>query len=180
MKLVGVSGSLIGEKTSKAVHEVLQAAKAIEPSISTELVDLKEYEVEFVKGTPLSYYNADTVKVVNTVLSADFLVIGTPIYQASIPGALKNLFDHLPMDAFKSKVTGMVTTGGTDKHYLVMEYQLKPILTYLKGIAPLGNVFVHNSDFDVHNEIVTADVNSRIKKLAEEMIYLQKGISVGS
>ncbi|PLR87771.1 hypothetical protein CVD23_00905 [Bacillus sp. V33-4] len=177
MKLVGVSGSLIGSKTSKAVHEVLWAAKSIDSSIDIELVDLKDYEVEFVKGTPLSYYNEDTVKVVNTVLSADFLVIGTPIYQASIPGALKNLFDHLPMEAFKSKVTGMVTTGGTDKHYLVMEYQLKPILTYLKGVVPLGNVFVHNSDFDEHSEIVTADVNSRIKQLAEEMIFLQKTLS---
>ncbi|NHM30645.1 NADPH-dependent FMN reductase [Neobacillus terrae] len=177
MKLVGVSGSLIGSKTSKAVFEVLQAAKAIDPSIEIELIDLKDYEVEFVKGTPLSYYNNDTVKVVNTVSTADFLVIGTPIYQASIPGALKNLFDHMPMDVFKNKVTGMITTAGTDKHFLVQEFQLKPILTYLKGVVPSANVFVHNNDFNENNEITNPEVNNRIRLLADEMIFLQKSLS---
>ncbi|WP_040205979.1 NADPH-dependent FMN reductase [Neobacillus jeddahensis] len=176
MKLVGISGALIGRKTSKVVHEVLQAAKTFDPDLQTELLDLSEFEVEFVKGTPLSYYNDDTNKVVSAILSADFLVIGTPVYQASITGVLKNLFDHLPIDAFKSKVTGMVVTGGTDKHYLVMDYQLKPILSYLKGVIPVGNVFVQNEQFDEDNEIKDADVNSRIQKLAEEMILLQRGI----
>lgn len=174
MKLVGISGSLIGSKTSKVVHEVLLAAKSNDPSIQVELIDLKDYEIEFVKGTPLSYYNDDTVKVVNTIQSADFLVFGTPIYQASITGALKNLLDHLPIDAFKSKVTGMITTGGTDKHFLVTEYHLKPILTYLKGVVPVGNVFVLNNDFNEENDLIDMDVKNRIRKLAAEMINIQR------
>ena len=179
MKLVGISGSLIGSKTSKVVHEVLLAAKSNDPSIQVELIDLKDYEIEFVKGTPLSYYNDDTVKVVNTIQSADFLVFGTPIYQASITGVLKNLLDHLPIDVFKSKVTGMITTGGTDKHFLVTEYHLKPILTYLKGVVPVGNVFVLNDHFNEENEIIDIDVNKRIEKLAEEMILLQRKMQGG-
>jgi len=175
MKLIGISGSLVGTKTAKAVYEVLAAAKSADSSIDTELIDLKEYEVEFVKGTPLSYYNEDTIKVVKAVLSADFLIIGSPIYQASIPGALKNLFDHLPVDAFKGKVTGIVMTGGTEKHFLVAEHQLKPILSYLKGLIPTTNVFVHNDDFNEDNEIDSKEVSARIKNLASELIALQKG-----
>lgn len=177
MKLVGISGSIIGSKTSKAVHEVLQTAKAKDASIITELIDLKDYEVEFVSGKPFNEYNNDTQKVVTTILSADFLLIGTPIYQASIPGVLKNLFDHLPIDALKSKVTGIVTTGGTEKHFLVTEYQLRPIINYLKGVVPVGNVFVHNNDFSKDNEINSMDIKNRIDRLVEEMIYLQNGIN---
>ncbi|MCM3571254.1 NADPH-dependent FMN reductase [Neobacillus mesonae] len=177
MKLIGVSGSLVGSKTSKAVYEVLFAAKAYDPGLETELVDLKDYDVEFVRGTPLSYYNSDTWNVVNKILSADFLVFGTPIYQASISGALKNLLDHMPTDAFKSKVTGMITTGGSEKHYLVTEYHLKPILTFLKGVVPVGNVFVHNDHFNEDNEVIDSDVSRRIKKLAKEMILLQRSIT---
>ncbi|WP_226529589.1 NADPH-dependent FMN reductase [Metabacillus niabensis] len=177
MKLVGISGSLIGSKTSKVVYEVLMAIKTADPTINIELIDLKDYEVEFVKGTPLSYYNEDTINVVNTIQSADFLVFGTPIYQASITGVLKNLFDHMPIDAFKSKVTAMVTTGGTDKHFLVTEYHLKPILSYLKGVVPVGNVFVQNDDFNEENEIKNTEVSSRIQKLAKEMLLLQKALN---
>jgi FMN reductase len=174
MKLVGISGSLTGSKTSKAVHEVLAAAKRLSPALSTELLDLKDYEVEFVTGKPLTYYNSDTWKVVQTVSEADFLVIGTPIYQASITGALKNLFDHLAVDAFKSKAVGILTTGGSDKHFLVAEYQLKPIISYLKGTAPASSVFVHNNDFNEDNEIASSDVLKRMEKMAGELISLQE------
>jgi FMN reductase len=174
LKLVGIAGSLVGEKTSQAVHEVLLAAKRINQNIETELIDLKEYDVEFVRGAPLAYYNKDTWHVVNTMLAADIIVFGTPVYQASITGALKNLLDHFPVDAFKEKVTGIVTTAGSHKHFLVSEYHLKPILTYLKGTVPTCSVFIHNDSFNDDNEIIDQDVNKRITKLAEEMITIKE------
>ncbi|RFA33484.1 NADH-dependent FMN reductase [Virgibacillus dokdonensis] len=174
MKLVGIAGSLVGEKTSQVVHDVLRVAKRVDKQIEIELIDLKEYDVEFVKGSPLAYYNKDTWYVVNTILAADMIVFGSPIYQASISGALKNLLDHFPIDAFKSKVTGIVTTAGSDKHFLVSEYQLKPILAYLKGIIPRYSVFVNNDCFNDDNEIIDQDVQERINKLAQEMITIKK------
>jgi len=67
--------------------------------------------LNFARGAPLEYYNEDTVLVVSKLLFTDFIVMGTPIYQASIPGALKNLLDHLTTNALKEKVTGIVTIG---------------------------------------------------------------------
>ncbi|MBH5319335.1 NAD(P)H-dependent oxidoreductase [Paenibacillus sp. GSMTC-2017] len=177
MKLVGLSGALAGSKTAKVVHDILICAKDIQPDIQTELVDLKDYDIDFVRGTPLQYYNKDTIEVVNKLLFADLLVIGTPIYQASITGALKNVLDHLPMNAFKEKVAGIVTLGGSDKHFLVAEHQLKPILTFLKATVPVGNVFVHNDLFDENKEISNPDYYRRIKKLAEEMVFLQNSLT---
>lgn len=177
VKLIGISGSLVGWKTNVLIHEVLTAARTYDENIETELIDLRDYDVEFVQGSPLAYYNADTFKVVNEILSADLLVIGSPIYQASISGALKNLLDHLPIDAFKGKVTGMVTTAGSANHFLVSEYQLKPILSYFKGIVPTTSVFSHDDSFNDVNEIIDPNVSDRIQKLAEEMIQLQKGLN---
>ena len=177
MKLVGISGALVGEKTSLAVNDVLTAANLIDTTIKTELIDLREYEIEFAVGAPLSDYNDDTWEVVNKILSADFLVFGTPIYQASISGALKNLLDLMPENAFKHKVTGIVATGWSNKHFLVTEYQLKPVLSFFKGLIPTGNVFIHNDSFNEESdEIIDKDVLERIQKLANEMIYLQKAI----
>ena len=58
--------------------------------------------------------------------------IGFPIFQASIPGSLKNVFDLLPVNAFHDKVIGLVATAGSSKHYLIPEMHLKPILSYMK------------------------------------------------
>lgn len=180
MKFVGVSGALAGWKTNVVVHHVLEAAKALDTDIQTELIDLREVEVEFARGEPLAYYNEDTWNVVNKIMAADLLLFGTPIYQASITGALKNLLDHFPVDAFKRKVTGMITTGAVDKHFLVAEYQLKPILSYLKGLVPTHHIFVHNDAFNEINEIVDEEIPRRMKLLAEEMISLQKWIEANN
>lgn len=177
MKLVGVAGELTGWKTTVALHEVLEAAKDLDSSVETELIELKEYEIEFAQGEPLAYYNEDTWNVVSKISSADIIVFGSPIYQASITGALKNLLDHFPVDAFKRKVTGIVTTGAVEKHFLVSEYQLKPILSYLKGLVPTNSVFVHNDYYDDVNQIIDEDVMNRIKNLAEEILLLQKSLN---
>lgn len=174
IKVVGVAAELTGWKATITLHAVLESMKKIEPNITTELIEMKEYDVEFVTGQPLSYYNADTWEVVSTITSADILIFSTPIYQASITGALKNLFDHFPVDAFNRKVTGMVTVGGIEKHFLVSEYQLKPILSYLKGLVPRRNVFVHSDSFSEINEIVDENVMPRINLMAEEMLQLYK------
>ncbi|WP_410716495.1 NADPH-dependent FMN reductase [Brevibacillus sp. SIMBA_040] len=34
-------------------------------------------------------------KVIEKVSSADFYLFGTPVFQGSMTGALKNLFDHI-------------------------------------------------------------------------------------
>lgn len=177
MKVIGVAGELTGWKSTVVLHNVLEAAKDHNSKIDTELIEMKEYDIEFARGEPLSYYNDDTWHVVNKIMSADIIVFGTPIYQASITGALKNLIDHFPVDAFRKKVTGIITTGAVEKHFLVSEYQLKPILSYLKGLVPTTNVFVHSDSFNEVNEIVDEDAFSRIKTLAEEMLILQKNIA---
>lgn len=94
-----------------------------------------------------------------------------------LSGALKNLLDHLPTNALKDKVNGVVTLGGSDKHFLVGEHQLKPILTFLKAVVPVGNTFVNNDLFDENNNISDKDYYRRIKKLADEMIFLQSSIA---
>ena len=174
MKAVGLSGAIIGAKTAKSVEEVLTAINHYDESVVTEMVDLRNYDVEFVRGVPFSEYNQDTQDVVNKLNEADVIVIGTPIYQASIPGVLKNVFDHLAPNCFKGKVVGIVTNGGSEKHFLMTEYQLKPILSYFKAILPLNNVFLHTSCFGPNNEITNEEEKERIKNLAQELIELKK------
>lgn len=112
MKLVGISGAIIGTKTAIVVNKVLEEVKKLDPEIETELLDMKEYDVQFCDGRDPSAYTGDTKKVIDSVISSDFCLIGTPIYQASMSGVLKNLFDLIPPSALQQKVIGFVATGG--------------------------------------------------------------------
>lgn len=172
MKIVGISGTLAGHKTSHMVYQVLQAAKIQNPDVEIELIDLKDYDVEFMRGYPLAYYNDDTQLVVNKILEANCLVIGTPIYQASISGSLKNLLDLLPERAFRDKIVGYISTAGSEKYFLVAEYHLRPIIQFLGGVVPYRNVFVPDSSFNEESEIEDDLILQRIQKFAKELLML--------
>lgn len=155
LKLLGISGTITGSKTRVVVQKVLEDIKQAHPEMEVELLDMKEYDVQFCDGRDPSTYSGDTKEVIEKVASADFYVIGTPIFQGSLTGVLKNLFDLVPPQVLRNKVMGFVATGGTYQHYLVIENQLKPIAGYFRAYVAPGYVYAHNDHFNKQNELAT-------------------------
>lgn len=176
MKLLGVSGTITGSKTKVLVSQVLEEVKKHHPEIEVEILDLKQFDVQFCDGRDPSTYDGDTKTVIDLVSSADFYIIGTPIFQGSLTGTLKNLFDLIPPACLRNKVIGFVATGGTWQHFLVIENQLKPIAGYFRAFVAPSYVYAHNEHFNKANEIVDNDVLERISQLAEEIVHMQKAL----
>src|SRR5690625_3376597 len=143
MKLVVLSGTLVGGKTELALQTSLKFINEIEPNIEVEFINLKNYEVEMLDGRNFENYNNDTRYVIESISQADCYIIGSPVFQGSLPGALKNIFDHLPTDALRGKPIGFIATGSTYQHYLVIENQLKPIAGYFRSYVVPGSVYVN-------------------------------------
>ncbi len=173
VKLLGISGTILGTKTSIVVQQVLDEVKKNASDIEVELLDLRDYQVSMCDGRNPSTYTDDTKKVIDIISSADFYVIGTAIFQGSMTGALKNLFDHIDPQVLRNKVMGFVANGGTYQHYLVIENQLKPIAGYFRAHVAPGYVYAHTDHFNQHNEIVDKDVLSRLACLAKELVDMQ-------
>ncbi|GIN85335.1 NAD(P)H-dependent oxidoreductase [Heyndrickxia sporothermodurans] len=176
MKLLGISGTISGIRTRLVVEKILQSAKEQFPELEIELLDLQKYDVQFCDGRNPSDYTGDTKEVIEKVTEADCYIIATPIYQASMTGALKNLFDLVPVSAFNGKVIGFAATGGTYQHYLVIENQLKPIAGFFRSFVAPNYVYVHNDHFNSNNEIIDSDVNKRIEALANQVVFMQKSL----
>lgn len=176
MKLLGISGTITGSKTAIVIQNLLEEVKRNNPEIEVELLDMKNYDVQFCDGRNPSTYNEDTRKVIDIVSSADFYIIGTPIFQGSITGVLKNLFDLIPPTSFRHKVMGFAATGGTYQHYLVIENQLKPIAGYFRSFVAPSYVYAHNSHFNDQKELVDEEVITRVNNLAKEVVYMQKSL----
>lgn len=171
MKIVGLSGSKIGMKTRTAMNYTIKILTEKYPDSQITLIDLAEYDVQFSDGRNYMEYTGDTGYVSRTIMEADAIIIGTPIFQASIPATLKNIFDLLPVNAFRDKVVSMLVTSGSPKHYLIAEQHLKPILSYMKAQIVQTYVFIEEKDFQ-RNEIINDDVLFRIERLIEDTVIL--------
>lgn len=176
MKLIGIAGTIIGAKPRIVVEKVLDEVKKSHNEIEVELLDLRDYDVQFCDGRNPSTYNEDTKKVIEIVSSADFYIIGTPIFNGSIPGPLKNLFDLIHPKDLRNKVMGFIATGGTYQHYLVIENQLKPIAGFFRAFVAPGFVYANNDHFNRQNELVDQEVLQRVSALAEEVVFMQKAL----
>ncbi|MFD1452806.1 MULTISPECIES: NADPH-dependent FMN reductase [Oceanobacillus] len=177
MRIIGISGSTVGSKTRIAVKQALYYIQKAYTEVDIELIDLKEYNIVFSDGRPYQDYTGDTDIVLKKIMQADRYLIGMPVFQASIPGTLKNIFDLLPMDAFQNKIVGLLATAGTAKHYLVPEQHVKPILHYMHARVIPKYVFIEEKDYT--NYIITnQNVIDRLHKLSDELVnyvdFMQK------
>ncbi|CAM2815480.1 NADPH-dependent FMN reductase [Erysipelothrix tonsillarum] len=169
MKIIAITGSVAGRKTRVALDYVIKEIEVHDKTIDTEIINIGDYDLQFSDGRPVAQYNSDTQYVINAILEADALIVGTPTYQTSIPGALKNIFDLLPMHALTDKSAGIVVTAGSPKYFLMAEQQLKPILSYMGARIVQKYVFIEDSDFDdlvIHNQ----NILSRLSNLGNDVI----------
>ena len=171
MKIVVLSGSIAGSKTRSAARYTAEYLQEHYAEHETALIDLAEYAMEFADGRNYLDYRGDTGRLAQSIMESEVVLLGSPIYQASIPGVLKNVFDLLPGDALRDKVVGMFITAGSQRHNLIPEIQLKPILSYLKAHIVETYVFIEERSFQ-GSSIVDDDVRFRLQRLIDDALTL--------
>ena len=169
MKIVGLVGTKIGWSTKTAMNNIKTILERKYEDEQVDIIDLADYDVEFSDGRNYLDHTGDTKTVVRTLMEADIIIITTPVFQASIPGTLKNVFDLLPMDALENKTVGVMVVSGSPRHYLVAEQHLKPILSFMKAQLVQSYVFAEQKDI-VKGEIMNHDVLLRIDRLVDQIM----------
>ncbi|GEN46115.1 NADPH-dependent FMN reductase [Alkalibacillus haloalkaliphilus] len=166
MKVVLINGTVVGSKTKVLLHEVESQLKQFSAIKEIEHINLEDYQLEFADGRIKEQYSDETQSVINRIENADGYIVATPIFQGSIPGALKNLFDLISPKAMRYKPVSILANGGTIQHHLVIENQLKPILDYFRSLITPNYVYTHPSHFSHDNELIDEDVRGRVYELA--------------
>jgi MsuE subfamily FMN reductase len=170
LHLLGISGSRSTPSKSRvAVEAALDFAAGANCDVYTDLVSLDECWLEFCDGRDPSQYRETTRSVIDRIVSADALIVASPIYRGSYTGALKNLFDLIPGDALEGKPVGLIATAGSPHHFLAIEQELKPLMGYFRAIVVPRAVFAHDAHFQ---DGVLADetVAERLTQLAETVV----------
>jgi FMN reductase len=162
LNLVGVSGSLqTPSKTTVLVQAILGAVEREVPT-STHLVELHELGPQLAGALRRDQLPATAEAELRAIEAADLLVVASPVYRASFTGLFKHLFDFVGQYALIDKPVLLAATGGSDRHALMLEHQLRPLFGFFQAITlPIG---VYASDADFTNyEISNTDLQERIE-----------------
>lgn len=82
------------------------------------------------------------------ITTADLLIAATPVYKGSYSGLFKHLFDLLAPDALVGRPVLLAANGGSDRHALVVDHQLRPLFGFFRALTVPSAVYAAESDFD--------------------------------
>ena len=170
MKLLGISGGM-SQATIIAVEKALDYAYQHDNSISIEALNISEYDIQYCDGRDPTKYEGDAKLVIDKIIESDALFIGTPMYRGSYTGMLKNVFDLIPNDALLGKPVGLIATGGSAHHYLALEQELKPLLSFFYAYVIPGCVYASSEHFS-NRDLENKEVLNRLKQLAKSVVNL--------
>ncbi|WP_273844095.1 NADPH-dependent FMN reductase [Rubrobacter calidifluminis] len=182
VRLVGLSGSPTARsKTLIAVETAIEHASREHPAVEAEVINVRDHDIRFCDGRDPSLYEGDTRWLIDRMIEADALIVGTPIYRASYTGILKNVFDLIPNDALYGKPVGLVATAGSDHHFLAIEHELKPLLGFFQAHVVPGAVYARNEHFS-EGRLVDEGIIESLKRLADAVVdFCERGrVGVGA
>jgi FMN reductase len=104
---------------------------------------------------------------------SDGLIVISPVYKASIPGALKAFIDLLPMDILKGKPVFPIMVGGTMSHLLTIEFVLNPLLSVIGATQIARGVYIHDPLVQIkdNGEVsIDPDIQERLQNSLVEFV----------
>lgn len=106
--------------------------------------------------------------MINTVVSADALIVVTPIFSTSYSGLFKSFIDVLDPDALTGKPVLIGANAGTARHSLAIDYAIRPLFTYLHADPVPTGVFAASADWGAQADDVKP-LAARIERGAREL-----------
>lgn len=155
LRLVAVSGGLQRPSKAAALSEHLMDLIADVVLCEQRLVELGQLAPQLAGAIWRSQLPEAVERDLAAVEQADILVVTTPVYRGSYTGLFKHFFDFIDQDALIDKPILLAATGGSERHALMIDHQLRPLFSFFQArTLPLG-VYATDKDFldyRVHDE----------------------------
>lgn len=176
LRIVAVSGGLNNpSKTESLLVAILDQIKT-HISIDVHFVKLSEIGSQIGAAIYRQDLAAHVEQHLQEIEQADVLLVATPVYRASFTGLFKHLFDFVDQFALVDKPVLLAASGGSDRHALVIEHQLRPLFSFFQAnTLPIG-VYATEADFSNY-KVSSNTLQARIELSVQRALpFFQKTI----
>lgn len=147
LRAVAVSGGLQRPSKSAALATYLLDLIADAVPCEQRLVELGQLAPQLAGSVWRSQLSGTAERELAAVEQADILLVTTPVYRGAYTGLFKHFFDLIDQDALIDKPVLLSATGGSERHALVIDHQLRPLFSFFQArTLPLG-IYATDSDF---------------------------------
>lgn len=173
MKLVVVSAGLRNPSSTKLLADRLgeAASRALEGA-EVRHIEVRDHAHAIADALLTGFPTGDLKQALADVVEADALILVSPTFQASYAGLFKSFVDLIEEGTLRGTPVLLGATGGTERHSLVLDHALRPLVAHLGALAVPTGVFAATSDFGA------PALDRRIERAAGDLATLLNGASV--
>ena len=171
LQVLGISGGVGAPSHTTTVVAALLAEIARLTGTSPGLIEIRDASRHLFRGLARGELDAAGEAIIARVEAAELLVVGTPVYRASLTGALKHLFDLVDYRALTGRAVLLAATGGGAQHSLVVEHQLRPLFGFFGALTVPTAIYTVPGDF-AGADIANPALRERIAQAAAEAVAL--------
>ena len=173
MRILGISGSL--RRDSHNTRLLRAAAEMLPPGAELELFDGLGDVPPYNEDVDVEPAPAGVERLRRAIAEADALLIGTPEYNASVPGVLKNAVDWasrpFPDNVLRGKPVAVIGASTGLFGAVWAQAELRKSLRHtgahvLDDELPVGTA---NQAFTDSGELVDPELNRRLADLVEQL-----------
>lgn len=135
---------------------------------TVDTIELRDLAHDITNNLLTGFAPPALESAINTVVSADALIVVTPIFSTSYSGLFKSFIDVLDPDALTGMPVLIGANAGTARHSLAIDYAIRPLFAYLHAETVSTGVFAASSDWGAAADQV-APLSARVERGAREL-----------
>jgi FMN reductase len=166
MNLVVISAGTGNPSSTRQLADRLaqKSLDLLEGTVST--IELGPLAADTARAAVAGFPGETLQDAIDKLASADAVIAATPIYKAGMSGLFKTFVDVLDHDLLVAKPVLLAATGGTTRHALVIDDQLRPLFAYMRALTLPTSVYAAPEDWG------TTELGTRIERAATELAVL--------
>jgi FMN reductase len=167
-EIVAVVGSPTPYSRTRSLVTEIQGRIVSETGAKARLVDIAEL-VPYLMVRSREETSPFLEEALRAVEQADLLLIGTPVYKGSYTGLFKHFIDLIDYKSLTGVPVALLAMGGSDRHALVIDHQLRPLFGFFNAQTLPTGVFVSERSY-TSGCISDPVLQNRISTLVRESV----------
>lgn len=169
--VVGLSGNLTRPSKTKVFVDHIAGLVAQGLDASHAVFDIEDLGPSLAPARRLGDLDAQARAIVDQILGAGVLVVGSPTFKGSYTGLFKHFIDLLDPSSLRGKPVVLAATGGGERHALVVEHQLRPLFGFFEAQTIPTGVYASDRDF-ADGVLISESIRQRAQQAAHEALRL--------
>ncbi len=152
--------------TDRIAQKSLDLLERAGTPATASVVELGPLAVDTARAAVAGFPGEQLQAAIDRLAAADAIIAATPVYKAGMSGLFKSFVDVLDDDLIVAKPVLLAATGGTPRHALTIDDQMRPLFAYLRALTLPTSVYAAPQDWG------TSDLGTRIERAATELAVL--------